>query len=625
MLKPLLALCTCALLGLLATLALSWPVRLCPTDPSVVGYRADMPHLECLAGRVVAETRPGLSAAQRRELWADWGLGVSFEWVDAESGFTYHELEVRPWSLYERAHAALTSEGLAPRSLPQLVARLNDDPRLSWACPDALLLEWCDALGGAGVPAGELLAGTEARPTSPAGCGVTLLDDKYYSFSGSLADWAQHSDWPEPLPDFEYYRLCAPDGSAVDWAPELAANETFSQRYPRAFGTNQALALAQYRAAGSPPLQPVTICVADTGVFMNHPDIVPRLHENAIDANYRNFVVSSAEGRTTADVSITDRDSAQAIGLPRLAIRGQPSWHGTAVAGLLARCTAGFDGGTGRDAVRLLPASVKSERSFAISGTRIKSPISAFIKLVACLSADFPTGGANAPASNATAGAEARPTEGIVNTGDVRVVSVSASVPKSYFSDAEWRVVANIAGKAAGAIAEDLRTNDRVYVFASGNDAQPEPNKPGEMDYVIAVAASMAFDGSQAWNFPPSGEGANMGQKCISAPGWGIITSITYPCPNLAYLPGDELPQPREVLAIPHRGGQWIAQTNRFSATSSATPQVSALAALLYAQNAGRSYHDVISTVEASCGTRTVSAPYGTARGLVDYSAALQW
>ena len=637
MLKLHFALCACALLGFSATLAVPWPVRLCPQEPQVVGYRADLPNIECLAGRVVAESRGDLTAAQRGEIWSQYGLAVGFEWVAPDSGFTYHELEVRPWSLLDRALACLTRTTLAPRGLPELIAQLNDDPRVNWAAPDALLLEWSDQPVASDGPAASVAAGVApavqeiispggtpgATGDGFAGYGVTLLDEQYRSFAGSLDEWAQHADWPAPLPDFEYYRLCAPEGTPLLWATELAASATFAERYPRAFGVNQALALERYEAAGSPALQSVTVCVADTGMFLNHPDFAGRLHANAIDANYRNYVVAAVDERAAPESELSDRGAANATGLPRPAIKGQPSWHGTAVAGEIARCTAGFMAADGQDAVRLLAASVKSERTFAISGTRIKSPISAFIKLIACLSEQFPVGGADILSADAGSAPLSRPP--IANDGDVRVVSVSASVPKSFFSETEWRVVANIAGKAAGAIAEDLRLNDRVYVFASGNDAQPEPNKPCEMDYVLAVTASMAFDGAAAWQFPPSGEGANMGQKCVAAPGWGIITSCTYPHPNLAYLPEGEVPQPRENQSTPRRAVKWVQQTNRFSATSSATPQVSALAALLYAQDGARGYRDVISAVEASCAERTVSAPWGQARGLIDYATALGW
>src|SRR5690606_25799452 len=156
-------------------------------------------------------------------------------------------------------------------------------------------------------------------------------------------------------------------------------------------------------------------------------------------------------------------------------------------------------------------------------------------------------------------------------------------VPKSYFSDAQWRIVANLAGKAAGAVAEDLRRNDRLYLFAAGNEAQPEPNKPADMDYVLAVSAARAFDGAQAWHLPQFKEGSNVGPSCVSAPGEGIITSAIMPGPNLRYLPDDEFRVSRN-WSVPYTGREWREHTNSFSATSSATPQVAALAALLYAQ-----------------------------------------
>jgi hypothetical protein len=135
----------------------------------------------------------------------------------------------------------------------------------------------------------------------------------------------------------------------------------------------------------------------------------------------------------------------------------------------------------------------------------------------------------------------------------------------------------------------------------------------------------MAFDGARAWAIPVVNEGSNLGPQCVSAPGHGIITSAIYPCPNLAYLPEDEMWPSRPRASIPARPGSWLEQTNRFNATSAATPQISALAALLYAQDPTRKYQDVIKLIGDSTAGRKVSAPYGEARGLVDYAAALGW
>ena len=60
-------------------------------------------------------------------------------------------------------------------------------------------------------------------------------------------------------------------------------------------------------------------------------------------------------------------------------------------------------------------------------------------------------------------------------------------------------------------------------------------------------------------------------------------------------------------------------------ATSSATPQVAALAALLYAQAPERDYATVIQLIEYSVGERRVHCDWGEARGIVDYAAALDW
>ena len=217
------------------------------------------------------------------------------------------------------------------------------------------------------------------------------------------------------------------------------------------------------------------------------------------------------------------------------------------------------------------------------------------------------------------------PEDEIQNSGDVRVVSISASVPKSMFSEAEWKVVANLIGKAAGSIQEDIDSNDRLYLFAAGNEGQGEANKPGEMDYVMAVSATSAYDGSQAWQVPLSGEGSNLAETCVSAPGYGIITSTIYPSPNLGFLPPEEFRAPRENWAIPPRKMTWDQQTNRFSATSSATPQVSALAALLYAQAPERDYGTVIQLIQHSTDGRRTRAEWGESLGIVDYAKALRF
>jgi hypothetical protein len=646
-----------------ACVALTPPVPPAGADPRVVEYDgARLPGLLCVQGRVIAETDPRLSTAQRSELWRRYGLRPCFEWLVPQDGFTYHELAVRQWNIIDRALAGLTGRALPSRELPELIAQLNEDRRVHWAAPDALVLVWdyvpvgrasclpnistgwkpappvgrascLPALAAGWKPAlpeqaqhgfastaamqDEAAAPTDIRPDEASGLtdgayGVTLIDDKERTFSGGLEEWAKQPGWPEPLPDFEYYRLCDPDGTAVPWAPELAGNPAFMQRCATLHGTGQARALAAYQAAGSPPLAPITVCVADTGVYVNHPDLAGRLHPNAIDLNYSNYIIAAPGDRPDGALEIKDRGMLQATGLPRPAIKGQPAAHGTCTAGLVARCTGDF--ASPQSQVRLLPASLKSDRTFAIVGTRIKSPISAFIKLVACLYHNYPVGSFTPD-----------PGAAVQNTGDVRVVTTSASVPRTYFTDAQWNVVSTLINKGAAAVQEDLHHNDRTYLFASGNEAQAGPNKPGDEDFVIAVSATMAFDAAKPWYYPLDGEGANMGLKCVSAPGHGIITSLIYACPNLAYLPEKEVPQPSDNLALPHREMRWEQQTNRFCATSSATPQVAALAALLYAQDPQRTYVDVIQRIEESTAGRMVEGKWGKTRGLVDYAAALGW
>ncbi|MBN2082514.1 S8/S53 family peptidase [bacterium] len=610
-------------------------------EPAVVYYdAAQYPHLFCLEGRVVAETDPALSAGERQRLWTEYGLRPRFEWIAEESGFTYHELALdASWA--GRVARYLRNQPEPPRELPALVALLNEDPRIHWAAPDALLFEWCDEEitlppgeelvidepveagdeepdeDGAGEPAdqpanmpmlGALIASDPAvdKPALPP-YGVNFVNERLRPLKGGLAAWEADNDRMEPHPDFEYYRLCRPTGTAVEWAPELTASRTFSDNCTYAFGNNQAQALSDYHAAGDPPLAHVTVCVADTGVYYNHRDLAGRLCQSAIDANYASYQVTAAADRAEITEEITDRESARAVGLPREAIQGRPAAHGTSVAGIVARCTAGF--GPDGNCVSILPASVKSTPTIALVGYKPKTPVSAFIKLIACLNQEFPTGepGRGCPA----------------NTGDVRVMSMSACIPRSYFSDAEWKIVASLVGKAAGSIAEDLRENDRVYVFAAGNDKQPEPNRPGEMDYVIAVAASMAFDGETAWHLKVTDEGSSLGMKCVSAPGYGIITSTLTPEPNLAYLPDEEFRHEVNGFSIPPRVVLWSDRTYRFCATSSATPQVGALAALLYAQAPSRNYKDVRDRIYQCVGDRKLHAPWGDARGLVDYAAAL--
>jgi subtilisin family serine protease len=660
----------------LLTLASGRPAPAAP-GPAVIPYDAvRYPQIEVVAGRVIAETDARLSAAQRAALWRQYGLEPQLEWVRgaaaADPGFTYHELRVRGWTPLDRARhaAALLSARvlgrpapapLPARELPRLVAALNEDPRVHWVSPDALILQWMDGGGKdtPGVPAtqparpgapgweaatpGSEPAAPETAPAEPAEATAPapaaegpgpLLTGKYsvgfvnskYNAILSVREWEQAvydaavASTPEkpvevagPMPEFEYYRLATPEGNPVEWAPELQVNAKFMQRCGTIYGTAQAQALAAYQAAGHPGLSPVTVCIADTGVFINHPDFAGRLHPNALDCNYSTYRIAAAGERAQPLDEITNREAANAVGLPRPALRGKPASHGTCVAGEVVRCTAGFLADGEAPAVRLLPASVRSDRAVTFVSGRIKTPISSFIRLVYALNREFPTG-TQTPDPRAQ----------VQNSGDVRVVSVSASVPKSYFSDAEWRLVANLAGKAAGAIAEDLRTNDRLYVFAAGNEAQAEPNKPGDVDYVLGVSAARPFSASQAWFEPQFKEGSNMGANCVSAPGEGLITSTLYKCPNLKYLADDQF-RPRANWSTPRTGRDWVQETNEFGATSGATPQVSALAALLYAQQPDRKYGDVLKLVRDSTGGRSLLAPYGKSLGLVDYRSALGW
>ena len=630
---------TLALLLILAGSTLAPPPI--SVDPAVVFYdAARFPHVQCLAGRVIAETDPRLTARQRAELWREYGLTCSFEWVVPDSGFMYHELEVREITWHERLRKLVMQQAPPPRELNRLIPTLSEDPRVNWAAPDALLLEWCDApqwerglewnqsldelkwQDDADADDGKAISGNQAqRQAAQAGAGLltgpfsaALLTPNLRNVLPNVDDWAQQDNPPEPWPDFEYYRLCPPDGTAINWATELSNNEVFAARAAKLYGTGQQQALDAYRQAGSPALSPMTICIADTGVYVNHPDLQGRLHPNSIDANYRNFRVIAVSDRPAADEELPDRNHLRTTGLPRPAIQSRPAAHGTEVAGIAARCTDGFVQADGSNAIRLLPVSIRSDRAIAVVGWRVKSPISSFIKLVNCLNQHYPTGSFT-PA----------PDDPVQNTGDVRVISISASVPKSYFSETEWKLVANVVGKAAGSIAEDLRTNDRVYVFAAGNDAQPEPNRPCEMDYVLGVAAANACDGSQCWEYPPTSEGSNMGAMLVAAPGNALITSTIYACPNLAYLPDDELQSAHPNYAIPPRAMTWLEQTNHFNATSGATPQVSSLVALLYTQQPQLTYPEVIASIKASTQGRTLTADWGGSMGLVSYPAALGW
>ena len=649
-------------------------------DHAVIAFDAvRCPHLQIVAGRVIAETPSSLTAAQRSALWQEYGLEVEFEWVrrpdSADAcGFSYHELRVEAWPGLERGWhtwrtcwARLLGEASPPplpsRELPELLALLNDDPRLHWAAPDALIFEWAqDAEGDeweeakpeSGDPPAKPVVREDHAPidepaaedtrttadlhprTLAGGYSAGLLTHEYKALA-SVQDWEEavetvvRESTPDkplavlgPLPEFEYYRLAVPEGSPVEWAPELAASMVFRNRCGVVYGTGQVEALAAYHAAGSPHLARVTVCVADTGVLRSHPELQDVLHPNMLDCNYTSLRLPALDELAGPGLEIVEREKDNAAGLPRLAIRGRPASHGTNCAGVVLRCTDGFAGGydTGgatRDlrrapAVRILPASLKSDKTIAFVGGRIKTPISSFIRLVYGLSEHFPTG-EHVP----------QPGDRVQNTGDVRVVSVSAGVPKSYFNEAEWKVVANLAGKAQGAIAEDLRRNDRVYVFAAGNEAQAYANKPGDAAFVLSASAAQAFDGGKAWYWPQFKEGSNVAPECVSAPGEGIITSTIYPCPNLRYLPEAEFSRNVGNWSTPNTGRAWVQQTNTFSATSSATPQVAALAALLYAQDPALTYEGVIQRVKDSCGGRSLVAPYGVSMGLIDYRSALGW
>jgi Subtilase family len=576
-------------------------------EPAVVAYSAEFPEIQCLQGRVIAESAPTLTAAERRELWGDFGLRCSFEWVVPQSGFTYHELEVQPYSWFDRQLAGLTNRPLPPRELPQLIAAMNEDPRLNWAAPDALMLEWA-----AGSRA-DYAALSKAVASIDEPYGASFIDEQYRVLPGGLEQWKQIEMATDPMPDFEYYRLCNPDGNKVQWDLSLWDDPDFRKRCETVYGTGQGEMLELYEKNGSPALNTVTVCVADTGILMNHPDLSGRLHPNAIDSNYSNYAIAQPIDRVLHDETVSNRGDRRAIGLPREAIQGRPASHGTCVAGIVARCTHGFKNSSGADAVRILPASIKSERSYAITGVRVKSPISAFIKFVACMYQEYPTleGKGNSKSGKT------------INDGDVRVISTSASIPRSYFSGKQWRIVKPLAQKMGTAIAEDLRNNDRVWVFASGNDKQQEPGMPADQPFVLAVTACMPYDPAKPWESPASKEAANLGEKCVAAPGYGMITSTLYDCPNLAYLPSTEIRQPVANFSVPPRRTDWVAHTNMFSATSGATPQVSALAALIYARKQAATYSGVINRIELSCGERRIDANYGKSKGLIDYRVGL--
>jgi hypothetical protein len=569
-------------------------------DIAIVPYdAAAYPQLEVLEGRILAETKPGLSSAERSELWRDYRLNLTFEWINEATGFTYHELDVAAAPLATRLWALASGQPVPTRALRPIVEELGEDPRINWAAPDALLLEWCEAAAS-------------AAPALPSGEVAMLIDQQYGLLKKGLPEWeaTDAAKRQAPLPVFEYYRLCDPQGTPVDWAAPLPGSASFMDGNARLFGNGQAASYRDYTAAGSPKLAPITICVADTGIFANHPDLRGRLHSDSIDANYRNFLRIGADRRAGNTLELLDREDERATGLPREAIEGRPAGHGTSVAGLLQRCTMDYE--AGNPGIRLLPVSVKSAKSFTMTGYKVKSPISAFIKLVNLLHDEYPvTGDASS--------------WGPDGQGELRVVSVSASVPKVHFSEAEWKVVANVVGKASGSIYEDVSQNDRVYVFAAGNEAQGEANSPGAEDYVLSVSAGMPADPALPWLSPVSSEGSNLAANCVSAPGYGLITSRIYTHPNLKYLPEEEIRPARKNLTVPPREFSWEQHTNLFGATSGATPQVSALAALLYAQDPTRRYADVIDTIKASTGGRKLTGSYGESMGLIDYSAALDW
>lgn len=570
-------------------------------DIAVVPYdAAAYPHLEVLEGRILAETKPGLSVTERAGLWREYGLDLTFEWVNEATGFSYHELDVAPASPVSRLLALVLGRPEPRRALRPLVEELGEDPRVNWAAPDALLLEWCEA------------AASSAVPTMPAGQVAMLIDEQYGLLKKGLPQWeaTDSAKRQAPLPVFEYYRICDPQGTPVDWAAPLTGSVPFMDGNARLFGNGAAASYRDYTAAGSPDLAPVTICVADTGIFANHPDLKGRLHSDSIDANYRNFLRVGTDKRAGNTLELLDREDERATGLPREAIEGRPAGHGTSVAGLLQRCTADYE--AGNPGIRLLPVSVKSAKSFTMTGYKVKSPISAFIKLVSLLHDEYPVTGDDS-------------SWGPQGQGEVRVVSVSASVPKVHFSEAEWKVVANVVGKASGSIFEDVSKNDRLYVFAAGNEAQGEANSPGAEDYVLSVSACMPANPALPWLSPISSEGSNLAAGCVSAPGYGLITSRIYAHPNLLYLPAEEIRPARKNLTVPPREFSWEQHTNLFGATSGATPQVSALAALLYAQNPTRRYADVIDTIKGSTGGRKLTGTYGESMGLIDYSAALDW
>ena len=302
----------------------------------------------------------------------------------------------------------------------------------------------------------------------------------------------------------------------------------------------------------SPYTHPVTVAVLDSGVRYDHPDLAGALYqpgEGALDVLSR-CSNGNTQGSPNGDGDGPDTDPTDPATPSRTS---DDISHGTHVTGIIAArwgtftppcdtcSTSGVVGATYTAPVKILPVRVLD----AQSGTGDENSISLAIRY----------------AAGETVTLEGRT---YTNPHPAQVINLSLGGPISA-EGAQPLCEAVAAAAARGAL----------VVAAGGNDGATAPYYPAACDGAVAVAAVILKSASE---FEHAFYSNSYNQIALSAPGGnGDPTRKTFY--NGGQLNGD--PFPDTIIST-----GWDFKTNRpiyatEYGTSQATPQVSALAALL--------------------------------------------
>lgn len=297
--------------------------------------------------------------------------------------------------------------------------------------------------------------------------------------------------------------------------------------------------------------KPVTVAVIDTGIRYDHPDLAGKLYlpnEGALDvmpATYDGFGNGDGDG---VDTDPTD---------PNVAYRSSGS-HGTHVTGIIAAnwgtftapcagcSTSGVVGASYKAPIKVLPI-----RALNVSGNTDTPEVINAVRYAAGLEVTI---------SGKT----------FTNPHPAPVINMSLGGPMSPID----------AQPICDAIAEVTAKGSLVFV-AGGNDGTTTPYYPAACPSAVSVA-SVSLSGASA---PMHAQYSNAyAQVQLSAPGGtGCSSAVTVPCSITSYngglLNGSIFPD--YILST---GWDYAKNQPKYEAesgTSQATPQVSALAALM--------------------------------------------